>query len=74
MSTQPASSLQAEVNRLRLQLESLQVKDGSEPITVGDYLLARLEQLKVTVSTGKGILASQMIYDPPENVWGSRRF
>ncbi|KAJ7935574.1 thiamine diphosphate-binding protein [Mycena leptocephala] len=44
MSTQPASSLQAEVNRLRLQLESLQVKD--------DYLLARLEQLKVTKMFG----------------------
>ncbi|KAF7346218.1 Pyruvate decarboxylase [Mycena sanguinolenta] len=48
MSTQPDASLQAEVNRLRLQLESLQAKDGSEPITVGNYLLARLEQLKVT--------------------------
>ncbi|KAJ6584893.1 thiamine diphosphate-binding protein [Mycena capillaripes] len=52
MSTQPASSLQAEVNRLRLQLESLQAKDGSEPITIGNYLLARLEQLKVTKMFG----------------------
>ncbi|KAJ7645426.1 pyruvate decarboxylase [Mycena polygramma] len=53
MSTQPSSSsLQAEVNRLRLELESLQVQDGSEPITVGDYLLARLEQLKVTKMFG----------------------
>ncbi|KAJ7626678.1 pyruvate decarboxylase [Mycena polygramma] len=53
MSTQPSSSsLQAEVNRLRLELESLQVQDGSEPITVGNYLLARLEQLKVTKMFG----------------------
>ncbi|KAJ6512212.1 pyruvate decarboxylase [Mycena vitilis] len=53
MSTQPSSSsLQAEVNRLRLELESLQVQDGSEPITIGDYLLARLEQLKVTKMFG----------------------
>ncbi|KAK7048297.1 pyruvate decarboxylase [Favolaschia claudopus] len=52
MSTQTATSLQAEVNRLRLQLESLQAKDGSEPINVGDYLLARLEQLKVTKMFG----------------------
>ncbi|KAF7365283.1 Pyruvate decarboxylase [Mycena venus] len=52
MSTQPEASLQAEVNRLRLQLESLQVKDGSEPIALGNYLLARLEQLKVTKMFG----------------------
>ncbi|KAJ6508886.1 pyruvate decarboxylase [Mycena sanguinolenta] len=52
MSTQPDASLQAEVNRLRLQLESLQTKDGSEPISVGNYLLARLEQLKVTKAFG----------------------
>lgn len=42
-------SLQAEVNRLRLELETIQVKNASEPIEVGNYLLARLEQLKVTV-------------------------
>ncbi|KAJ7459792.1 pyruvate decarboxylase [Mycena latifolia] len=52
MSSQPDSSLQAEVNRLRLQLESFQVKDGSEPIAIGNYLLARLEQLKVTKMFG----------------------
>ncbi|KAJ7640546.1 pyruvate decarboxylase [Mycena rosella] len=52
MSAQPASSLQAEVNRLRLQLESFQVEDGSKPIAIGDYLLARLEQLKVTSMFG----------------------
>ncbi|KAJ7784633.1 pyruvate decarboxylase [Mycena metata] len=52
MSSQAASSLQAEVDRLRLQLESLQAKDGSEPITIGNYLLARLEQLQVTKMFG----------------------
>ncbi|KAJ7780574.1 pyruvate decarboxylase [Mycena maculata] len=52
MSTPQASSLQAEVDRLRLQVESLQVKDGSEPIAIGNYLLARLEQLKVTKMFG----------------------
>ncbi|KAJ6619463.1 thiamine diphosphate-binding protein [Mycena sp. CBHHK59/15] len=52
MSTQAASPLQAEVNRLRLQLETLQVKDGSEPIAIGNYLLTRLEQLKVTKMFG----------------------
>ncbi|KAJ6559257.1 pyruvate decarboxylase [Mycena vulgaris] len=52
MSTQSTSALQAEVNRLRLQLESLQVKDGSQPISIGNYLLARLEQLKVTKMFG----------------------
>ncbi|KAJ7212182.1 pyruvate decarboxylase, partial [Mycena pura] len=46
------SILQAEVNRLRLQLESLQGEDGSKPITIGNYLLARLEQLKVTKMFG----------------------
>ncbi|KAF7299075.1 Pyruvate decarboxylase [Mycena indigotica] len=46
------SSLQAEVNRLRLQVEHLQVKDGSEPVYIGQYLLTRLEQLKVTKMFG----------------------
>lgn len=55
-STQPAASLQAEVNRLRLQVESLQVKDGAAPIAIGDYILARLEQLKVTVSSPQSFL------------------
>nr|GAT60368.1 pyruvate decarboxylase [Mycena chlorophos] len=47
-----SDSLQAEVDRLRLQLETLQVKDGSALIFVGDYLLKRLEQLKVTKMFG----------------------
>ncbi|KAJ7095933.1 pyruvate decarboxylase [Mycena belliarum] len=52
MSKQPESSLQAEVDRLRLQLQSFQVNHGSEPITIANYLLARLEQLKVTKMFG----------------------
>lgn len=50
MSAASASPLQAEVDRLRLELATLQVKHESEPIEIGNYLLARLEQLKVTVS------------------------
>jgi pyruvate decarboxylase len=49
MSSDAVSPLQAEVNRLRLQLQTLQANNASEPIEVGNYLLARLEQLKVTV-------------------------
>ncbi|KAK1230343.1 hypothetical protein PQX77_006553, partial [Marasmius sp. AFHP31] len=41
-------ALQAEVNRLKLELNALQVEDRSEQIFIGDYLLARLEQLGVT--------------------------
>jgi pyruvate decarboxylase len=48
--TASSASLQAEVDRLRLELSSLQVKNASEPIEIGNYLLARLEQLKVTAS------------------------
>ncbi|KAJ6453557.1 pyruvate decarboxylase THI3 [Mycena sanguinolenta] len=53
MSTTAISdSLQAEVNRLRLELQTLQASDASEPIEIGNYLLARLEQLKVTKMFG----------------------
>ncbi|KAJ7644076.1 thiamine diphosphate-binding protein [Roridomyces roridus] len=47
-----SQSLQAEVDRLRLQLHSLQTEDGSKPITISDYLLTRLEQLNVTKMFG----------------------
>ncbi|KAF7314192.1 Pyruvate decarboxylase [Mycena kentingensis (nom. inval.)] len=47
-----AAALQAEVHRLQLQLETLQATDGSQPICVGEYLLARLAQLKVTKMFG----------------------
>ncbi|KAJ7700491.1 thiamine diphosphate-binding protein [Mycena rosella] len=48
MASPSLSPLQAEVNRLRLELETLQASNASELIEVGNYLLARLEQLKVT--------------------------
>ena len=50
MLSQAASILQAEVNRLRLELQTFKVEDGSQQISIGNYLLARLAQLKVTVS------------------------
>ncbi|KAF8206883.1 thiamine diphosphate-binding protein [Mycena galopus ATCC 62051] len=47
MSNESVSSLQAEVNRLRIELQALQAKNTSEQIEIGNYLLARLEQLNV---------------------------
>ncbi|ESK94985.1 pyruvate decarboxylase [Moniliophthora roreri MCA 2997] len=52
MATTSAESLQAEVNRLRLELQALKVEDGSEQIYIGDYLLKRLAQLGVTSMFG----------------------
>ncbi|KAK7469175.1 hypothetical protein VKT23_003666 [Stygiomarasmius scandens] len=40
-------ALQAEVNRLKLEVKALQVEDRSEDIYLGNYLLTRLEQLGV---------------------------
>lgn len=48
MSSQISTALQAELNRLKLEVHSLRSHQGSEHITVGNYLLARLEQLGVT--------------------------
>ncbi|KAJ6496365.1 thiamine diphosphate-binding protein [Mycena sanguinolenta] len=47
MPNESVSSLQAEVNRLRSELQALQAKNTSEQIEIGNYLLARLEQLNV---------------------------
>ncbi|KAJ3515382.1 hypothetical protein NLJ89_g1793 [Agrocybe chaxingu] len=41
-------ALQAEVDRLRLELKTLQVEAGVEKISIGNYLLTRLAQLGVT--------------------------
>lgn len=49
MTTQASAALQAEVNRLQLEVQSLKVEQGSEHISIGNYLLTRLEQLGVTV-------------------------
>jgi len=44
------TDLQAEVNRLRHKLQSLEAEsEEGELITIADYILARLEQLNVTV-------------------------
>ncbi|KAG5220735.1 Pyruvate decarboxylase [Salix suchowensis] len=45
MASQTVVALQDEVNRLKIQLQSLAEQDSSQKIRVGDYLLARLEQL-----------------------------
>lgn len=50
MASQTVAALQDEVNRLKIQLQSLTEEDGSQKIRVGDYLLARLEQLGANVS------------------------
>ncbi|KAF8195372.1 pyruvate decarboxylase THI3 [Pholiota molesta] len=42
--------LVTELNRVRLQLQALQAKTGTEDITIGHYLLSRLAQLGVTSS------------------------
>ncbi|KAG5642153.1 hypothetical protein DXG03_003557 [Asterophora parasitica] len=47
MST-PTAALQGEIHRLQLQVNSLRTEKGAEQITVGNYILARLEQLRVT--------------------------
>jgi hypothetical protein len=52
MMSQAMAERDAELNRLRLELQTLKVeKEGNgELVNVGSYLLARLEQLGVTVS------------------------
>lgn len=48
----PASVLQSEVDRLRLQLQTLQAEQGVQNISIGNYLLERLAQLGVTSMFG----------------------
>ncbi|KAF9468575.1 thiamine diphosphate-binding protein [Collybia nuda] len=52
MTTQATAALQAEVNRLRLEVQRLQTEQGSQKITIGNYLLTRLTQLGVTSMFG----------------------
>ncbi|GLB38474.1 putative TPP enzyme family protein [Lyophyllum shimeji] len=52
MSSQLSTALQAELNRLKLEVHSLRSQQGAEQITVGNYLLTRLEQLGVTCMFG----------------------
>ena len=53
-SSQSVASLQAAVNRLKHELATMKVDDqipgASATVTIADYLLERLVQLKVTVS------------------------
>jgi len=48
--TPRTSALEAEVDRLKLQVHSLKVDEGSSLVHVGEYLLSRLAQLGVKVS------------------------
>ncbi|KII86955.1 hypothetical protein PLICRDRAFT_43649 [Plicaturopsis crispa FD-325 SS-3] len=52
MSTSATTSLQAEVDRLRHQVDALKSGKDDELIRVGDYLLARLAQLGVSSMFG----------------------
>jgi len=42
--------LNAELDRLRLEVHTLKAESGAQMISIGNYLLTRLEQLDVTVS------------------------
>ena len=42
--------LNAELDRLRLEVHTLKAESGAQMISIGNYLLTRLEQLNVTVS------------------------
>jgi len=42
-------ALKSQVDRLRLEVHSLKATTGAENISIGNYLLARLTQLRVTV-------------------------
>ena len=44
-------ALKSQVDRLKLEVQSLKAETGTENISVGNYLLTRLAQLNVTVST-----------------------
>lgn len=53
--SQSVATLQSEVSRLRHELQTLQVEDQSpaagNTVTLADYLLARLAELGVSVSS-----------------------
>ncbi|TFK40584.1 pyruvate decarboxylase THI3 [Crucibulum laeve] len=50
--TKDAEALQAEVDRLRLEVQTLEASHDAQKITVGNYLLTRLAQLGVTSMFG----------------------
>lgn len=47
MSSPSDKSLNAQVDRLRLELHELKQEQGALDVRIGDYLLTRLEQLGV---------------------------
>ena len=62
MTTQAVASLQAEVNKLRHELQTLKVHGESsslagETLYVGQYLVERLAQLGVTVCAAQSFRA-----------------
>ena len=69
----PTSVLQSEVDRLRLQLHTLQVEQGVQNISIGNYLLERLAQLGVTVRWDLLLLLVNLMTFAV-NVWCSGRF
>ena len=52
MNSQIPTGLEAEINRLQLEILTLRKEQGSVLITIAEYILARLEQLGVRVSVG----------------------
>lgn len=70
--------LSAELDRIRLELQSLQAERGEEKITIGNYLLSRLAQLGVTVS--RAGFTFFILFQCPEylfcagHVWSTWRF
>ena len=49
MATSSIAALEAQLQHLQLKFRTLEQERGSETITVGNYLLTRLEQLGVKV-------------------------
>jgi pyruvate decarboxylase len=50
MSSQSNTALQTEVDRLRVELQTMKGEQKAAKISIGNYILSRLEQLGVTVS------------------------
>lgn len=79
MSTQAVANLQTEVNRLKHELATMKVDDqipsAGATVTVADYLLERLVQLKVTVRRYRYQITSFLVADARiEYIRCARRF
>ncbi|CAA7262057.1 unnamed protein product [Cyclocybe aegerita] len=63
-------ALQAEVDRLRLELKTFHVDAGVEKISIGNYLLTRLAQLDVTSMFGlPGDFNLGFLASPTQRIW-----